>query len=125
MSELDDAIRHALSAEDAKILEGFGADQAIHRQLLETLQGKFRVFNMVGWFVGFALFAVFCLCAWRFLTTAEVRDMLMWGGGAALACAGLGLVKLWFWLEIQKNAVVREVKRLELQVARLSARTQG
>jgi hypothetical protein len=26
---------------------------------------------------------------------------------------------VWFWLERQKNAVVREVKRLELQVASL------
>jgi hypothetical protein len=31
------------------------------------------------------------------------------------------LVKVWFWLELQKNAIVREVKRLEVQVASISA----
>jgi hypothetical protein len=28
---------------------------------------------------------------------------------------------VWFWLELQKNAIMREVKRLELQVASLAA----
>jgi hypothetical protein len=38
-----------------------------------------------------------------------------------VAVAGLALVKVWFWMELQKNAIVREVKRLELQVASLAA----
>jgi hypothetical protein len=32
------------------------------------------------------------------------------------------MMKIWYWLELNKNAVTREIKRLELQVARLSAR---
>ena len=29
--------------------------------------------------------------------------------------------RLWFWILLNKNAVLREVKRLQLQVARLSS----
>ena len=47
--------------------------------------------------------------------------MLRWGGASALGFAGLALVKVWFWMEMQKNAIMREVKRLELQVASLAA----
>lgn len=47
--------------------------------------------------------------------------MLRWGAATALALAGVLLVKVWFWLELQKNAIVREVKRLELQVASVAA----
>ena len=45
---------------------------------------------------------------------------MMWGAGAGLAVAGLALIKVWFWMEIQKNAIVRELKRVELQVANLA-----
>ena len=123
MSKLDDAIRQALSREDAALLEGLGADQPLHSQLMETFKGKLAWMNIVGWIAGFAVAAVMFYCVWQFVNAAEIRDMLMWGGGAALATAGLVLIKIWFWMEMQKNSVVREIKRLELQVARLSART--
>ena len=38
-----------------------------------------------------------------------------------LSTLGLGLIKLWFLMEVQKSAIVREIKRVELQVASLAA----
>jgi len=32
----------------------------------------------------------------------------------------IAMLKLWFWLEIQRLFVTREIKRLELQIANLS-----
>ena len=70
---------------------------------------------------GFVLFGLASVSAWRFVQAPELEDMLRWGAASALAFAGLALVKVWFWLELQKNAIVREVKRLEVQVASLAA----
>jgi hypothetical protein len=73
-----------------------------------------------GWIAGGVLFFR-CVLAWRFVQAQEVGDMLRWGAASALAFAGVALVKIWFWLELEKNAIVREVKRLEVQVASLAA----
>ncbi len=121
MSDLDRAIRHSLSAEDAELFDRLGADQALHDQVLATFKGRLRWFNMAGWIAGVGLFGVACVLAWRFVQAQEVGDMLRWGAAAALAFAGVALVKVWFWLELQKNEIVREVKRLEVQVAALAA----
>lgn len=121
MNDLDQAIRQSLSAEDAALLDRLGADQALHRQVLATFEGRLRWFNVAGWLAGVALFGVACVLAWRFVQAEELRDMLRWGAASALAFAGIVLIKVWFWLELQKNAVVREVKRLEVQVASLAA----
>ena len=121
MNDLDRAIRQSLTAEDAELFDRLGADQALHRQVLATFQDQLRWFNAVGWVAGFVLFGVACVCAWRFMHAPDVAGMLRWGAAAALAFAGLLLIKVWFWLELQKNAIVREVKRLELQVAGLAA----
>lgn len=121
MNELDDAIRQSLSVEDAELFDRLGADQALHRQVLATFEGRLRWFNAAGWIAGFLLFGVACVLSWRFVNAATLADMLRWGGAAALAFAGVTLVKVWFWLELQKNTILRELKRLELQVASLAA----
>jgi uncharacterized membrane protein len=121
MNDLDQAIRQSLSAEDAALLDRLGADQALHRQVLATFEGRFRWLNVAGWIAGFVMFGVASILAWRFVQAEEVGDMLRWGAGAALAFAVLALIKVWFWLELQKNAIVRELKRLEVQMASLAA----
>ena len=120
MNELDRAIRQSLSSEDAALFDRFGADQALHRQVLDAFEGRLRWFNAAGWIAGAVLFAVACVCGWRFWVAQDFEDMLRWGALSALAFAGLALIKVWFWLELEKNAIVREVKRLELQVASLA-----
>jgi hypothetical protein len=121
MNDVDRAIRDSLAAEDTELFDRLGADQGLHRQVLATFQGQLRWLNAAGWIAGFGLFGGASFFAWRFAQAQEVIDMLRWGAMAALAFAGLALVKIWFWLELQKNAVVREVKRLEVQVTRLAA----
>lgn len=122
MNDLDQAIRQSLSAEDAALLDRLGADQTLHRQVLATFRGRLRWFNIAGWIAGVVLFGVGCVLARRFVQAQEVREMLLWGAASALAFAGVVLVKIWFWLELQKNEIVRELKRLELQLASLAAK---
>ena len=121
MTDLDQAIRESLSSEDTELFDRLGADQALHRQVLATFEGQLRWFNTAGWIAGLVLFGVASVSAWRFVQAQELGDMLRWGAASALAFAGLALIKVWFWLELQKNAIVREVKRLEVQVASLAA----
>jgi hypothetical protein len=121
MNDLDRAIRQSLSAEDAELLDRLGLDQALHQQVLATFEGQLRWVNVAGWIVGALLFGVACVMAWRFVHAPELEDMLRWGAASALGFACVALVKVWFWMELQKNAIMREVKRLELQVASLAA----
>jgi hypothetical protein len=121
MNDLDQVIRQTLSAEDAELLHRLGADQSLHRQVLATFEGRLRWFNAAGWIAGVVLFGVALITAFRFVNAQELDDMLRWGAASALAFAGIALIKVWFWLELQKNAIVREVKRLEVQVASIAA----
>ena len=120
MNNLDQAIRQSLSAEDAALFDRLGADEALHRKVLATFEGRLRWFNATGWIVGFVLFGVTCVLTWQFVQAQDVRDMLRWGAAAAIAVTGLALIKVWFWMELQKNDIVRELKRLEEQVASLA-----
>ncbi|NJO13508.1 MAG: hypothetical protein HC872_08645 [Gammaproteobacteria bacterium] len=73
------------------------------------------------WIAGLALLVVAVYCGWQFVTQTDSRSMQLWGAGATLSAFAVGMIKLWFFMELQRNAILREVKRVELQVARLTA----
>ena len=121
MNDVDRAIRQSLTAEDAELFDRLSLDQSLRQQVLATFEGQLRWMNAAGWIAGFVLFGAASVMAWWFVNAPRLEEMLQWAAGSALAFAGLALVKVWFWMELQKNDIVREVKRLEVQVASLAA----
>lgn len=51
-----------------------------------------------------------------------IQQALSAEDAALVAAVAVAMLKIWSWMEMHKNQVLREVKRLELQVARLAAR---
>lgn len=122
MTSIDDAIRSALSDEDAKLLDRFRADLPLPQQVQDSFRGHMAWINAVNWAAGFVIFGVGAYCGWRFLQATGAESLIRWGVGVLLCAMAVSLIKVFAWMEFEKNAVVREVKRLELQVARLAAR---
>lgn len=121
MTNLDRAIRDALSQEDAEFLARFEDKNPIE-EAFGTFAGRWAFFNIFAALITFALFGAFVYCAWQMFNTEAVRDVVLWSAGAVIAMLGVAMLKMYFWMEMNKNVTLREVKRLELQVARLAAR---
>ena len=49
-----------------------------------------------------------------------IQPDIAWAGGFGLSLIAIAMLKIWYWMELNKNAVTREVKRVELQLARLA-----
>ena len=60
------------------------------------------------------------MTAWQLFTQASITGQAYWAVGFVLSFAVVALLKIWFWMVLNRNAVLREVKRLELQLARLA-----
>jgi hypothetical protein len=121
MDSIDERIRKALSSEDQAFLDRLESDGSLYGDIAATFRGHMRWLNALAWVFGLVLFAVVVYCGWQFATQIDLRSMQLWGAGAMLSALGLGLIKLYFFMELQKNAIVREIKRVELQVASLTA----
>ena len=121
MTSLDQAIRQALSAEDAAFLARFEQETPLS-EALGTFRGRWGALNVFAAIITFALFGLFIYCVVNMLDAAEARDAVLWSVGAVVTMLGVAMLKMYFWMEMNKNVVLREVKRLELQVARLAAR---
>ena len=56
-------------------------------------------------------------CGYQLFTTDSIIEVLQYGVVFFIALSFGCMIKLWSWMEIQKNAIAREIKRLEFQVA--------
>ncbi|NQT41402.1 MAG: hypothetical protein HQ581_28195 [Planctomycetes bacterium] len=107
-----------LSEADARILV---EDPGPIRELLfSQFRGKMWVSSLLVYIyiILFSGLAVFC--GVQFFVAETTRDWVMYGVGFTTAVGIVNVVKLWYWMLANRNAVTREVKRLELQVSRLA-----
>lgn len=121
MNRLDQAIRQSLSAEDAAFLAKF-EDQSPFHEALGTFSGKWGLMNIFAAVLTFGMFAVAVCCALNAINAGAARETILWSAGGIVAMVGVAMLKMYFWMEMNRNVTLRELKRLELQVARLASR---
>jgi hypothetical protein len=116
---IDQKIRRELEQQGAPI-EGLKAEETGLFPML------FRVFTggLARW-AGFAMaltlvcFGVTLWTGYEFFTAANVDDRVFWGVLVLAAFHALSMFKLWFFMEMNRHSVTREVKRVEIALARL------
>ncbi len=114
--EMDDAIHRAMRS---------GTNEPpLLMQVTEALSGRTWWFNLIGVPVMLAFLGVAVWAGIRFFEASETRGMILWAVVFLFSAQSIGLLKLWYWMLLNRNSVTREVKRLELQVARLAARSE-
>ncbi len=125
MSDLDKSIREALQKEDAELFAEVGGEPSMYTMIMETFQGRHRWLTFFGVFWCTTFIVLFTLAGIRFFRAQETREIVLWAAACIICWSAVAGMKVWYWLELNKNAVTREVKRLELQIARLANRIKS
>lgn len=121
--KIDELIKETLSAEEAKFYDDLEE---------QNLLGKMGVVykSKMGWLaiimniVHLAIFGLFIYCVVQFMDTVETNDLIKWAVAGFLCIMVMAMLKLYMWMQMDKNDLLRELKRLELQVAALSQKLQ-
>ena len=116
---IDDLIKQALSEEESEVLERLSEEQSIFEQLLSNFQGKMKWMSMYIAFMILVFFLLSIYCLIEFLNADDIRLMILWGAGMGASFLTVGMLKMWQWMQMDKNALLREIKRLELHIAAL------
>lgn len=121
MSEIDQLIKDTLTQEEAEFYNQL--DEQNPMEMLGGLfRGKNRWFMVIVNIVMLAGFAAFVYCLVQFLKAETIEHLIKWGAGAFTGLIVISMLKLFAWLQMDKNALLRELKRLELQISSLAAR---
>jgi hypothetical protein len=120
MSDLDKAIHQSLSQEDQDFLARLDEEPHFYKQVTGIYKGSLGSFNWMATigFIFFLVVGIFALIRF-FNTSPDIEGMLKWGGLTAFCVGVMFLFRLWFAMHLQTNRVLRELKKLELQIASL------
>nr|WP_137676243.1 DUF6768 family protein [Parerythrobacter lutipelagi] len=120
MTQIDDRIHGVLDADDRAFLDSLETDRGMFRQIGDSMHGplgRWAKFSFVLAFViGFGLAFAF----YRAVTADGTDAMLGWGLTAIGLLIMQGFLKQWMFARMNTLMVLREVKRLQLQVAELA-----
>jgi hypothetical protein len=112
MKPLDDALRSALAADREE------AD-TLRLAIASTFQRRTRFLTIITW-TKMGLFAVCAaLCAWFFFQATTTRAQIALATGFAVFALGNTALFTLYWMEVHRAWTARELKRIELQLARL------
>ncbi len=112
---------------DKLITESLSKDEAEFYKTLDE-ENVFKMWSGVytgknGWiaiiqsvFITIFVFAAI-YCGYRFFTVETVAEMLRYGAGMFIFMMFTSFLKLWLWNQIDKNSILRKIKRIEFQVA--------
>lgn len=125
MNDLDEQIRAALAEEDAEVLSQFESESSLPTMLVQLYQGRRRWINLGATLVTFFVFGLQIWCGFKFFDAETTRELVGWATGFLTLFLYIVMMKLWFWLELLRHSVTREVKRLELQVALLKQASES
>lgn len=120
MKDLDMMIDRALDAEEREVLRSIGAEPGFFSQVSGIFGGATGWVHILLVVVQGALFVFGAWATWNFFQATDALAALRWGMPAAVLLLMALNIKLAMWPTLQSNRVIRELKRLELQLARAS-----
>jgi len=113
MNAFDDKIRKAVRAEDTVL------DDGLIEQIAATFRTRMRVWVVLSWCFTAVWAAVAVWAASSFFGAATARDWIMYATVFQVAAISVAMLKIWYWMEVNRHTLTREIKRVEVQVAQL------
>lgn len=125
MPDLDKMIDAALAEEERDLLRAIGEESGYLAQATGIFGGRTGWVNLVVMVTQTAAFLVAVWATVRFFAATDVLAALHWGLPAATLMVMALVLKTSLRPVMEANRVIREVKRLELQLARMGRRDDG
>lgn len=121
MEDIDKLIKETLTEEEAKFYEELD-EQDIFDMVVGVFKGKNKwMFVMIN-IIQILTFIAFVYCVVQFFNVTETNDLIKWGLAGFLAIFATTMLKMFTWMQMDRNAIVREIKRLEIQLSSLAAK---
>ncbi len=121
MEDIDQLIKDTLTQEEAKFYNELD-EQNVFQMMEGLFKGKNSWILILMNIVLIIVFGLFIYCAIQFFNTDVTNELIKWAVLGTFCMMIVGMLKLMGWMQMDKNALLREMKRLELQVSSLASK---
>lgn len=121
MTETDDKITQALSADDHEFLASLEGDRGLFQQIGDSWKGPLGGWAKLVFGFTFALGMLLLFLIWQVAhSTNDPIIHALWAIAALAVIVVMGFAKEWMFNRMNMLTILREVKNLQVQVALLS-----
>jgi uncharacterized membrane protein YciS (DUF1049 family) len=121
MEDIDQLIKDTLTEEEAKFYDAL-EEQSVFAMIAGLYKGKNVWFTVIMHIINIIAFGLMIYCLIQTFDATETNDLMLWISGFFFCFLTMSMMKIYAWMQIHRNALTREIKRLELQVSSLSSK---
>jgi hypothetical protein len=121
MHDIDQLIKDTLTQEEAKFYDDL-EEQNLLQMIFGIFSGKNSWIVIAMSIVQVAFFGLFIYFSVKFFKAENTNELIRFGVFGTLSFLVSCMLKLFSWMQMDKKAIVREIKRLELQVSSISGK---
>jgi len=116
---IDERIRKELHDQGNAVDELNLEEKSLFGMLFRVFTGGLARWAAFAMSLTLVLVGLTVWCGYEFFTAASLDDRVFWGVLALVGFHAVSMFKLWFFMEMNRHSVTREVKRVEIALARL------
>lgn len=118
----DDRIRETLEAMTGEADRLEVDERGLFGMLSRVFTGGLKRWAVFGMALTLAFVGLTVWTGYRFFVAPDVDSRVLWGVLALAAFHAVSMFKLWFFMEMNRHSTTREIKRVEIELARLRER---
>jgi hypothetical protein len=119
LTDIDERIGAALDDDDRAFLASLDDRRGLFLQIGDSLGGPLGGWAKLVFALTFVLSFVMVYAAWRMFAATELREVVLWATATIVLVMSVGFLKDWLFSRMNMFFILREVKRLQVQVALL------
>lgn len=119
MTQFDDALARGLSADEEEFMRDLEDGRGLFQQLGATFQGPLRFWTLFGGFVIFMATGLGLYSVWKLFQAETTRGLILWAAAGWASWTVQIALKQWVYDRMATLTILRELKKIELRVARL------
>jgi hypothetical protein len=120
MTSIDDKIKQALSDEYNQLInENDKIDANPFKQMSIGFKSKMGWMYISVIIFGLLMTLMSIYSIYSFYHETEIKSLIGWGVTIIVTILLTQITKMWYWSELGRNRVIREIKILELQIAQV------
>ena len=120
MTEQDDRIAAALDEDDKAFLASLEDERGLFQQIGDTWKGPLGGWSKLVFVMAIIFGLLLLFTIWQVAHTRDPVEHTLWAIAALAVLVIQGFTKQWLFSRMNMLSVLREIKRLQLQVAMLS-----
>lgn len=125
MTDFDTRLRQGLSEEDRAFLHDLEDGRGLFTQMGDTFRGPMSFWTGFAFLISLVFFGLTLYSGCRLWGAEDVQGERLWLAVFIWSSIAVGMTKIWFWLRMNHLSTLRELKKIELRLARMGEGPRG